>query len=377
MNNLQSIISDNILEAMPSGVMIIEKKGQVEIANSALCRILGISREVLLEKGSEILFLDNPENNDFNDVLLKVIQQEQVNYRSQVWYSRPDGKQRYVDIISSFFRNDQDEWRLVILIQDLTSLKNMHDREKDALQEKNNLEKLLAESLNKLTLSIAHQIRNPIMAIGGFANLVLKQPGSSEKTRDYVGYILESAGRLESMAHYVMEYASVSLPEPQHWSVESLVKPLCSEMSLRAEKEHAELLLNVPEKTNLMVWADMQQIKKVLEAVLENAIEAGDSEGIIRNRIIISAHHKDSQVVLCISDQGRGITSESMPYIFDPFFTTKAVGAGMGLSIAKRILIVNKGVIDISSPEDKGTLVTISLPCCPEQTSDECCRLDS
>uniref|UniRef100_UPI0025C2E6D6 PAS domain S-box protein n=1 Tax=Desulfonatronospira sp. TaxID=1962951 RepID=UPI0025C2E6D6 len=272
MNNLQSIIRDSILEAMPSGLMIIEKKGQVEIANSALSRILGISREMLLEKGSEILFLENPENNDFNDVLLKVIQHEQVNYRSQVWYSRPDGVQRYVDIISSFFKNDQDEWRLVILIQDLTSLKNMHEREKEALQEKSDMENLLAESLNKLTMSIAHQIRNPIMSIGGFANLVLRQPGSSEKARDYVGYILESAGRLESMAHYVMEYASVRLPKPQQWPIESLVQPLCSQMSIRAEKEHAELLLNLPEKVDLMVWADLEQIKKVLEAVLENAM---------------------------------------------------------------------------------------------------------
>ena len=376
MNNLQSIIRDSILEAMPSGLMIIEEKGQVEIVNSALCKILGISREMLLEKGSEILFLENPENNDFNDVLLKVIQQEQVNYRSQVWYSRPDGEQRYLDIISSFFRNDQDEWKLIILIQDLTSLKNMHEREKEALQEKSDMENLLAESLNRLTMSIAHQIRNPIMSIGGFANLVLRQPGSSEKARDYVGYILESAGRLESMAHYVMEYASIRLPKPQQWPIESLVKPLCSQMSSRAEKEHAELLLNLPEKVDLMVWADLEQIKKVLEAVLENAMEAGDSEGIVKNRIIISAHKKNSRVELCISDQGRGITPENIPYIFDPFFTTKAVGVGMGLSIAKRILIVNKGNIHVSCPEDRGTLVSIALPCCPEQTSNECCRTD-
>lgn len=370
MENLQSIIRDNILEAMPSGLMIIEKKGQVEIVNSALCRILGISREMILEKGSEILFLENPENEDFNNVLLKVIQQEQINYRTQVWYSRPGGEKRFVDIISSFFRNDQDKWKLVILIQDLTSLQIMHEREKEALQEKSKMEKLLSESLNKLTMSIAHQIRNPIMSIGGFANMVLKQTDSSEKTRNYAGYILDSARRLESMAHLVTEYTSVGLPSLQQWPIGSLVQHLCSQMSIRAEKEHAELLLNLPEKVDLMVWADLEQIKKVLEAVLENAMEAGDSEGIIKNRIIISAREKDSRVELCISDQGRGITPENMPYIFDPFFTTKTVAAGMGLSIARRILIVNKGNIHVSCPEDRGTLVSIVLPCCPEQTSD-------
>ncbi len=362
MDNLHSIIRDNILEAMPSGLMIIEKTGRVEIANSSLCRILGISREIILEKGSEILFLNNPENNDFNNVLLKVIQQEQVNYSSQVWYTRPDGEQRFLDITSSFFRNDLDKWRLVILVQDLTSLKNMHEREKEALQEKSNMENLLAESLNKLTMSIAHQIRNPIMTIGGFANMVLKQPDSPEKNRDYAGYILDSARRLESMAHYVMEYASVGSPKPERWPVISLVQPLCSKVSIRARQENAKLEIDLSQGLDLVVSADYKQMEKALEAVLENALEAGDTGGKIQNRVSISAYQKDSQVVVCISDQGRGITPENMPYIFDPFFTTKAVGAGMGLSIARRILIVNKGNIHVSCPEDKGTMVSIALP---------------
>ncbi len=362
MNTLEDIIRENILDSMPSGLIIIGEEKRVQVVNPAVCEILGYPREYFLNQDSVTLFFDKPENDDFKDVILDVVQNEHVHHRRQVWYVRPDGEKRYLEVISSLLRQDTKKWGLVVLVQDLTDLQRMHEREKTALEDKSLLERQRAESLNNLAQSIAHQIRNPVMSIGGFTNLALKHLDNAEKTTAYLQQVLESAERLQEMAQAVREYVSLAPPQPRQVTLASFVLPAAERIRVKARETGTAVHLSLDGNMDLPVQVDPDQMGRAMDAFLENALEACDrkmrSEGLLR----IDAAEDNGQVVLEISDRGRGIAGDILPYVCDPFFTTKAVGSGMGLTIASRIVSENKGSLDISSLEDAGTTVTMRLP---------------
>jgi PAS domain S-box-containing protein len=361
MNTLEDIIRENILESMPSGLIVIGEKKRVHVVNPALCEILGYPREYFLNQDSVTLSFDKPENDAFKDVILDVVQNEHVHHRRQVWYVRPDGENRYLEVISSFLRQDTKNWGLVVLVQDLTDLQRMHEREKTALEDKSLLERQRAESLNNLAQSIAHQIRNPVMSIGGFTNLALKHLDNAEKTTAYLRQVLESAERLQEMTQAVREYVSLAPPRPRQVTLASFVLPAAERIRVKARQTGTTVHLSLDGNMDLPVQVDPDQLGKAMDAFLENALEACDGK-MPSKGLRIDAAEDDGQVVLEISDRGHGIAGDILPYVCDPFFTTKAVGSGMGLTIASRIVSENKGSLDISSLEDAGTTVTLRLP---------------
>lgn len=363
MSTLQKLIRTNILDSMPTGLMVIGAEGQVQVVNAALCEILGHPREHFMGRESccSVLFLDDPGNDAFNDVILRVVQNEEVNHRRRVWYVRPDQEKRYLEIITSFLRDGSENWGLVLLIQDLSDLQLMHDREKAALQKSNQLERQKAESLNNLALSIAHQIRNPVMTIGGFAKLCLSHLDDPDKIAKYLESVLESAQRLENMAGAVGLYASIRQPRIQKVDLPSLVQSAWNHARQRVALPDHIVRLDQHLGLKHPLFADPEQLGTVLELILENALEASREMEDHERIVTIEARDGARESVLTVTDQGPGIAEDILPYVRDPFFTTKAVGAGMGLAITQHLVSGHEGVLEIASP-GRGTVVTIRLP---------------
>jgi PAS domain S-box-containing protein len=363
MSTLQQLIRTNILDSMPTGLMVIGGEGQVHVVNTALCEILGYSREHFMgsESCCSVLFLDDPGNDAFNDIILRVVQNEEVNHRRRVWYVRPDREKRYLEIITSFLRDGSENWGLVLLIQDLSDLQLMHDREKAALQKSNQLERQKAESLNNLALSIAHQIRNPVMTIGGFAKLCLSHLDDPDKTSKYLESVLESAQRLENMAGAVGLYASIKQPTIRKVDLPPLVQSAWDRARERVALPDHTVHLDQNLALQHPLFADPEQLGTVLELILENALEASREINDDPKTVTIEARDDAQESVLTITDQGPGIPEDILPYVRDPFFTTKAVGAGMGLAIAQHLVAGHDGMLEIACP-GPGTSVTIRLP---------------
>lgn len=250
------------------------------------------------------------------------------------------------------------------LIQNLENLlqrlKVMHKREKAALEEKSIMEHQRAQSLNKLALSVAHQIRNPIMTIGGFVQLARKHQDKPEKISNYLDYILDSARRLQSMAGSVDQFASMGNPDPGETSLASFILPACEGVQAKALETETSLDIVLPDNLDQKVRGDPGQLKTAVEAVLENALEAGREAGN-RNIVTIRAERVQDRTRLAFIDEGPGIPGDVLPYVLDPFFTTRADKAGMGLTIAHRIAGLNMGSLEIHSSPGNGVTVTISL----------------
>lgn len=357
------MVQESVLESMPSGLMIVGKGGRVLQVNSTLAAILGFPRDVLLRQGWSVLFIDHPDNAEFNDTILDVIQEEQIRNIRKVWYVRPDNRRLFLEIISSFLHDDQDNWGLVVLVRDITELRLLHEREKAALEQKRLAEQQRADSLNNLALSIAHQIRNPVMTIGGFANLALRNRQDPAKVAAYLETVKDSAARLERMAQAVREFVSIGPGKVTVIALDDVLPEAVRRLRVRAEKLGARLKLALDCPHEWRIKADPEQLAAALDAVLENALEAYEAIQDGERPVSLAARRLNGMLALVVADKGRGIPDKDLPYVRDPFFTTKTVGAGMGLALVQRILAGHAGLLEIDSRDGEGTEVRMSLPC--------------
>jgi len=207
---IKSIVIQNILESVPVGLLVIDPKGEIVTTNRAASEILGYSSEMLKGKGWGELFFDNDQNIDFNQVILDVIQEKRVNLHRSVNYSRPTGETLRLSITTSFLKENEEVAGIVVLMDDITEIDRVRRRERAILEEKNRIQRQRAEGLQKLSLAVAHQIRNPVTSIGGFSMRILKTLDENNPSTDYVHNILTGTKRLEDIVKAVNDYADLS-----------------------------------------------------------------------------------------------------------------------------------------------------------------------
>lgn len=359
---IQESVLKNVLESMPSGLMIVGRGGEVFQVNSTLASMLGFSRETMLQQGWGVLFIDHPDNSGFNDVILDVIQMERVRESREVWYARPDGERFFLKITSSMLRFGEDDWRLVVLVDDMTDLHLMHQREKAALEQKRLAEQQRADSLNNLALSIAHQIRNPIMTIGGFAGLAAKHGDDPDKVTEYLRTVMESAQRLERMASSVREYVSIGPGRPRRLVVLDMLREAARRAGDAITRPGQSLRLSGVISPDWTILADPAQASLALDAVVENGLEAAGRGSRQGTPVTIEARETGEMIEVRVTDSGQGISEQNIPFVRDPFFTTKAVGAGMGLAVAQRVMTLHGGDLKIASSPGTGTQVSLLFP---------------
>ena len=340
------------------GLLVINPGGEIVTSNDAASRILGYTCKMFEGKGWGDLFLEDLRNQAFNQVILDVIQEKKVNLHRRVPYVQPGGKKLQLSITGSFLMENEKIAGIVLILHDVTELQLLHNREKQVLREKHRLERERAEGLMRLAMAIAHQIRNPVMSIGGFAMRSLKKIDENSAIVIYLKNILSDAERLESIVKVVNEYTRISMADSVKVSISDLF-----------ENEIARLEAKAVELSKRIEWSlvlptvhfpvDPLLLRRAVYEVLLNALEfLKNDEGSVK----IFLSEEDNGLRMEIVDNGVGISEKDMPYIFDPFFTTKAVGVGMGLCLVKRIIVEHRGDVQIDSELGKGAKVIMRLP---------------
>ncbi len=357
-NGIKTIVIQNILESIPVGLLVINSEGEIVTANRAASRILGYASEMLNGKGWGDLFISDMDNLEFNQVFLDVIQERQVNLCRNVDYVTPEGNTLHLSLTTSFLVGNDEIPAIVVLIHDLTEIYHSHEREKIALEEQHRMQHRRAESLEKFALAVAHQIRNPVTAIGGFANRLLNQPDIDDgRMAGYLGNILVDARRLEEIVQAVSGYAGLKSAVPVKSSLEKVVETAKGRLEEIAAQRSKKILWMV-RVDPVYGEIDPHLFSLALDEVLLNSLEAFKGNEV---SIAIQVVEESDGFHLKIEDKGCGILEKDIPYIFDPFFTTKAVGVGMGLCRAQRIISEHRGHIKVQSTSGKGTDVIIRI----------------
>ncbi len=355
----QTIVVENIIHAMSDGVMVISAKGEIVLVNQALCQILGISDVQMLGKGWGELFLEDHYNLDFSQSVIEVIQTKKAFYNRQVSYRSPQGKLRELIATTSFIQEDGSTRGVVAVLKDVTELTGLHRRERQLLARGRRLLAEKAESLDRIARAVAHEVRNPVTAIGGLANRLLKLLGEGGKEAGYLRRILEATARLEQIVAQVRSYAYLPHPNRQPTEVQLWVKELLTPYHQRAESQGVKLLLEIAEDVaGLEVPMDTHLMSTALGNLVDNGLEVMPRGGTLEVGLL----REQDFLVIIVRDTGPGISPQDLPYLFDPFFTTKADRVGMSLAISKRIVSEHDGLLEVESNMERGTTFTISLP---------------
>jgi signal transduction histidine kinase len=219
-------------------------------------------------------------------------------------------------------------------------------------------------ALGQMAAGLAHEIRNPLGAIKGAAQL-LAEPGRGDPpSSEFVSIILEEVDRLDRVVGSVLDYARPAPGAIGTIDVNAIVERTTS--LLRSSSEFQTRFECELESAPLWVRADPEQIQQVLMNLLRNAAQAMDGSGVAqivtRHRSGSSAHFIEISVVDC----GPGIPDQLRRSLFVPFFTTKPTGTGLGLAITERIVLAMGGRIEVGAPSDRGATFTVVLPAAEE-----------
>ena len=244
------------------------------------------------------------------------------------------------------------------LVEERTeALRKSEEHNREIVESMHRLQRERSMNLEKLAVSVAHQIRNPITAIGGFANMLLKPESSSETASARVQVILEEVEKLEQMVKAVAAYAELGPTKRVKVSGTALLRTARERLELEAAATGRTV--EWKEDCEGELWANADILLDALRAILVNSLEFNPGPVV---PIRVGAGLEGGSWRLAVSDRGNGIAAEDLPYIFDPFFTTKAKGVGMGLCLAQRIIIEHQGKLEVKSVPGRGTDVFVTLP---------------
>lgn len=232
------------------------------------------------------------------------------------------------------------------VVRDITEIKKL--KEKLVLAER-------MVALGEVAAKVAHDIRNPLVSIGGFARRLEKNLGGNLK--EYAGIIAKEIARLEVVLGEILAFVRGVSLEEQMADVNSLIDEVTTVIESELEERQIVLIkeLNAP----FEVYMDPGNVREALLNILTNAVHAIGSNGTI----VVKTYVEKDSVVVEIKDTGHGISEEVMPFIFDPFFTTKGAGStGLGLTITHKIIEKHNGRIEVESKPNVGSTFKVFLP---------------
>lgn len=217
-------------------------------------------------------------------------------------------------------------------------------------------------TIGEMAASIAHELKGPMVAIGGFARRLAKKIPSDSIEAGYVSTIIEEEQRLENMLDEVLSYSKKTTICYDKCSINEIVENSLAIVSHIFEKNRVSLSKTFSRK-EILLYADCQQLKQVFINLFHNALDAMKEGGSLRVSVTLSRLGKERVVAVKIVDSGCGIPDSMRNSIFTPFFTTKGSGTGLGLPIAARIVTNHKGKIRVRNHSEGGAEFTVLLPC--------------
>ncbi len=211
--------------------------------------------------------------------------------------------------------------------------------------------------VGEMAAKIAHDIRNPMTAIGGFAKRMLVRERGEELNKNYLQIIVQEVDRLEKILNDILSFTRPSLPRFRPADLNQIIHSACEVLAPELEKCGITCTERFSPALPRM-QLDSDQMRRLYINLIKNAVEAMPEGGALT----ITTTLDNDLVTVATADTGTGIPEEVMDKIFEPFFTSKATGSGLGLTLATQIVHSHGGTIEVRKGEPAGTIVTMQLP---------------
>lgn len=209
-------------------------------------------------------------------------------------------------------------------------------------------------AIGEMAATVAHEIRNPLGGIRGFATFLAQDTPPEDPRRRLIDKILEGARSLDKVVGELLEYTRPVDLTLRPVTCVAVIEEALSFLEIDPERVGVRIEVD----QNLRILADAEQIKRVLLNILLNSVQSIEDRG----EILVSSQADALRVCLMIRDTGCGMPEDTLQRIFSPFFSTKEKGTGLGLAISTRIIEGHGGEIEASSKAGAGTTITLRLP---------------
>ncbi len=212
-------------------------------------------------------------------------------------------------------------------------------------------------AVGEVAASVAHEIRNPLTAIGGFARSVLSSLAADDRNRSRLEIVVDEVRRLEGILTEVLQFARPTMPRFEATDLNGVILQTFDMMSEEIDQEVVAVEKNLDAMLPA-IWADPDQIRQVLLNIFRNAVHAMPERGVLEVQTVAN----DEVAQVRVRDTGVGIPKVNLEKLFNAFFTTKSAGSGLGLTVSQQIVRNHGGTIDVESEVGKGSVFTVSLP---------------
>jgi nitrogen-specific signal transduction histidine kinase len=339
-------LSEEVTRYMPSGLLVIGANGLISAANPAAEQALGI-KSLLFRRYSEVL----GENSSLSSLIQRCLADGNIFRREQCVHVAPDSAQRDLGVTISPIRRGQEKATgAICLLSDLTELA--------ALQKQMHLRENLA-ALGELSAGIAHEFKNALATISGYAQMIQAEPGAAD-TLENAGKILDQT---RSITHVVTEFLRYA--RPLEISEETVaLRPLLDRVICEIRELLPQVTISV-EGDFSNVAGDEGLLRQALLNLTRNAAEAAASNTASAKVMVVgdaSRGSDESVQRLRILDNGAGIPPDVLPKLFRPFFTTKVNGTGLGLAVVQKILLQHGGQVEARNRPEGGAEFIVRLP---------------
>lgn len=335
----------------------IDENHKVIFFNRAAERIFGYSREEVVNRDLDTIMSPECSRNHRAAVrhYVRTKIPRRIGHGTEIDAVRKNGETFPAEIS---FSVSELEGRLYFtgIVRDLTETK--------ALQEKIQKSERLA-ALGQLVAEITHEIKNPLVMIGGYARQLLKG-NWDEKTHTKLNIIVDEVSRLEGLLQELREFYLQRKLKLEEVDINHLLQDVFSLVEGDCEEKQIHLDFK-PNKGPVTVDGDKEKLKQVFLNLINNSIDAMEKKGTLTVETELSG----DLATITLADNGCGIPEKYKEEIFSPFFTTKKHGTGLGLGITKRIIEEHEGSsLTVDSKEGKGTVFKITMPVYHEADKD-------
>ena len=342
-----------LFDSIQTAFVITDTHSKILYANQLVESFFGHRPKDLEGQRLRVLFFEEDLIYFLPNILYLTLYKK--GFDGEALMKRKDGKRIFIHLLSASFKEGEERF-LTFALQEIQRIKNL-EREKAEMEH--------WAGLGRIAEGIAHQFRNPVASIGGYANRLAKAISSDVKARSYVDQILEETGRLETILQRVEEYAELPQPTLRREKIQEMVETALSNFSKLAKEKGVSVQLNTDNLSgDGQLYIDRRQMVKVLGHILENSLEALTKVAVEKSKKTLAVTLTDDgeTVEVSVADKGPGIVAKNMSQIFEPFFSTRPDRVGLGLTFARRVMKEHGGKVKVESQLRKGTKVTLYLP---------------
>lgn len=343
--------SESHLEAMLSGiadgVVFVNQDNEITFINDAAESIFDLRRDEWI--GRNFKYVHSPEAHEKALQLIKDMRAGKLkSYATEI---KSGDKIIYAHF--SPIMHENEYLGVIFIARDRTEMKKLQN---DLIQ----AEKFAL--VGKMSSAIAHELRNPLVPIGGFANLIYRKAEEGSPIKKYADIIVKEIERLEGLLKSILYFTKDIKPVKQLFNLNEVINDVLllynrtfSDKSIELNVKLSHELPHIP--------IDPSKMKQILINIFTNAIHAMEEQGgILTIETTIAEREGKNFCRIRIGDTGTGIPEEIRKHIFDPFFTTRIQGLGLGLTLTKKLIEAHGGFIEVNSTEGVGTTFTLYLP---------------